>query len=157
SPDGRHDRCAVRATIDPREASSCRIHGNTRTQGCSAVSRPTVRAADAGATRASIPRVGRSPQAGLGETQVIGMILYGSAALARPQSINGSNRPQLHRPSELQRSVTSSILVSLAPGPDRRVLGIPGRVRNERVAQRAGTTVVPMDALVHAHGRLAVI
>ena len=43
-------------------------------------------------------------------------------------------------------------LVALLPGPDVRVLGMSARLRNERVANRAGATLVPYDA-VQQHDR----
>jgi phosphatidylglycerophosphate synthase len=50
----------------------------------------------------------------------------------------------------------SPALVVLLPGPDVRVLGMSSRVRNERVAARAGATVVSPGSLAEHGDRAAV-
>src|SRR5262245_54024455 len=48
-------------------------------------------------------------------------------------------------------------LVVLLPGPDVRVLGMSVRLRNERVARRAGAEVVPHDTLDRYRDRSVIV
>jgi len=48
-------------------------------------------------------------------------------------------------------------VVILLPGPDVRMLGMSLRVRNERVATRAGATVVSADKLPQYRDRATVV